>query len=191
VRSTVGAAVLRPEKTASITEAVLAELAEVGYARLSMEAVARRAGVGKSALYRRWPGKEAMATAAIGELSVPAAPQPDTGSLRGDIRAIVAGMVEWLSHPQISRILPDVVAEGVREPALAAAMRDNVSTPRRESTRVVLDRAAARGELCVSVELALDLLGAAVYWRMSVRRADHGPEYLDELAEALLRAIGT
>ncbi|MBK1787927.1 TetR/AcrR family transcriptional regulator [Prauserella cavernicola] len=191
VRDPVGAAVLRPEKTASITEAVLAELAEVGYARLSMEAVARRAGVGKSALYRRWPGKDAMAAAAIAELSVPAAPQPDTGSLRGDIRVIVEGMVAWLSHPQFSRILPDVVAEGVREPSLAAAVRDNVSTPRRDAVKVVLDRAAARGELGVSAELALDLLGAAVYWRMSVRKADCGAEYLDELTEALVRAIGT
>jgi AcrR family transcriptional regulator len=191
VRTPVGAAVLRPEKTASITEAVLAELAEVGYARLSMEAVARRAGVGKSALYRRWPGKEAMATAAIGELGVPAAPQPDTGSLRGDIRVIVESMVAWLSHPQISRILPDLLAEAAREPAVAAAFRDNLSTPRRDAVQVVLDRAAARGELGVSAELALDLLGAPVYWRMTVRQADHGPDYLDELTEALVRAIGT
>ncbi|MFC4562310.1 TetR/AcrR family transcriptional regulator [Nocardiopsis mangrovi] len=191
MRNPVGAAVLRPEKTASITEAVLAELAEVGYARLSMESVARRAGVGKSALYRRWPGKVAMATAAIGEWAVPAAPRPDTGSLRGDIRVMVEGMVAWLSHPLISRILPDMLAEAAREPAVAAAFRDNVTTPRRDAVRGVLERAAARGELGVSVDLALDLLGAPVYWRMSVRQEDHGPEYLDELVEALVRAICT
>lgn len=190
MRTPVGAAVLRPEKTASITEAVLAELAEVGYARLSMEAVARRAGVGKSALYRRWPGKDAMAAAAIAELSVPVAPQPDTGSLRGDVRVIVESMVSWLSHPQIGRILPDVIAEGVREPALATAVRDNVSTPRRDAVREVLDRAAARGELGVSADLALDLLAAPVYWRMSVRRAERGARYVDELTEALVRAVG-
>lgn len=191
MRSPVGAAVLRPEKTASITEAVLAELAEVGYARLSMEAVARRAGVGKSALYRRWPGKGAMAAAAIGELGVPAAPRPDTGSLRGDIRVIVESMVAWLSHPQIGRILPDVIAEAVREPALDTALREHVGNPRRDAVRVVLDRAADRGELAVPAELALDLLAAPVYWRMIVRRGEHGAEYLDELTEALLRAVGT
>lgn len=190
MRTPAGAAVLRPEKTASITDAVLAELSEVGYARLSMEAVARRAGVGKSALYRRWPGKDAMAVAAIAELSVPAAPRPDTGTLRGDVRVIVESMVEWLSHPLLSRILPDVVAEGVREPALAAAMRDHVATPRRDAVRGVLERAEARGELKVSVDLALDLLAAPVYWRMSVRQADRGPTYLDELTDALVRAVG-
>ncbi len=62
---------------------MLAELGEVGYARLSMEAVARRAGVGKSALYRRWPGNDAMAAAAIAELSVPAAPRPATLAMTG------------------------------------------------------------------------------------------------------------
>jgi AcrR family transcriptional regulator len=189
VREPTGAAVLRPEKTATITEAVLDELGKVGYARLSMEAVARRAGVGKSALYRRWPGKAAMAAAALGELSVPAAPQPDTGTLRGDVREMLQSMIDWLSDPRISRILPDLVAEGVREPALATAMRDSIGDPRRDTTRVVLDRARARGELSVSSELALDLLGAAVYWRMSVRQAEREPGYLDELTDAMVRAI--
>jgi AcrR family transcriptional regulator len=189
VREPTGAAVLRPEKTATITEAVLDELGKVGYARLSMEAVARRAGVGKSALYRRWPGKAAMAAAALVELSVPAAPQPDTGTLRGDVREILEGMVAWLSNPQVGRILPDLVAEGVREPALSAALQENIGTPRRDTVRGVLERAERRGELAVSMEMALDLLGAAVYWRMSVRQAEREPGYLDELTDAMVRAI--
>jgi AcrR family transcriptional regulator len=57
-RTPTGAAVLQPEITKAITGAVFDELADQGYARLSMEAVAKRAGVGKSALYRRWPSKQ-------------------------------------------------------------------------------------------------------------------------------------
>lgn len=190
-RAPTGAAVLQPEKTASITDAVLTELAENGYARLSMEAVARRAGVGKSALYRRWPSKRDMVAVALGELSVPAAPHPDTGSLHGDVRAMLVGMLDWLTHPQVARILPDVSSEGVREPELAEALRLAVGDPRRATARAVLDRAAARGELAVSVDLALDLLGAPLYWRLSVRHAELEPGYLDELADALTRAIST
>ena len=59
-RTPTGAAVLQPEVTQAITDAVLHELAEQGYGRLSMEAVAKRAGVGKSALYRRWASKDEM-----------------------------------------------------------------------------------------------------------------------------------
>jgi AcrR family transcriptional regulator len=190
MRRPTGAAVLQSAKTASITEAVLVELADHGYARLSMESVARRAGVGKSALYRRWPGKSEMVAAALGALSVPAAPSPDTGSLHADLRILLEGMLAWLTHPQVARILPDVSAEGVREPALAEALRVAVGEPRRAAAAVALERAAERGELAVSVDLALDLLGAPLYWRLSVRHAELGPGYLDELADALLRAIG-
>jgi AcrR family transcriptional regulator len=188
-RTPTGAAVLQPDKTASITDAVLAELAASGYGRLSMEAVARTAGVGKSALYRRWPGKREMVAAALGALSVPSEPPPDTGTLRGDVRGLLDGMLAWLTHPQIARILPDVSAEAVREPELAEALRTAVGSPRRDAARVVLDRASARGELGVSPELALDLIGAPLYWRLSVRHAGVEPGELDELADALTRAL--
>jgi AcrR family transcriptional regulator len=189
-RTPTGAAELKPEKTASITEAALEVLAETGYAKLSMEAVAKRAGVGKSALYRRWPGKQEMVTSALGELSVPAVPQPDTGTLRGDIEVLLRAMHDWLTHPLIARILPDLSAAAVREPELATWMRIAVGDPRREAARAVLDRAAARGELAASPDLALDLLGAPIYWRLSVRHTEVEPGYLDELADALTKAIG-
>ncbi|WP_433504050.1 TetR/AcrR family transcriptional regulator [Pseudonocardia halophobica] len=188
-RTPSGAAVLQPAKTASITTAVLEELAGSGYGRLAMEAVARRAGVGKSALYRRWPGKPEMVTAALSELSVPAVPTPDTGTLRGDLRVLVEAMHEWLTHPLIARILPDVSSEAVRNPDLADALRRTVGDPRRDMARPVFDRAAARGELAVDVDLALDLVGAPLYWRLSVRHVPLTPGYLDDLTDALLRAL--
>ena len=190
VREPSGAAVLQPAKTAAITAAVLAELCGSGYARLSMEAVARRAGVGKSALYRRWPGKQEMVTAALGELSVPLVPVPDTGTLRGDVRVLLDGMLAWLTHPQVARILPDVTSEAVRNPELAEALRAAVGTPRREASAVALRRAEERGELGVSIDVALDLLGAPLYWRLAVRHTDVPDGYLEELAEALTRAVG-
>ena len=188
-RTPTGAAVLQPEKTASITEAVLAELAEAGYGRLSMEAVARRAGVGKSALYRRWPGKAEMVTAALSELSVPAVPTPDTGTLRGDLGVLVEAMHAWLTHSLIARILPDVSSEAVRNADLAEALRRTVGDPRRDMARPVLERAAARGELALDVEMALDLVGAPLYWRLSVRHVPLTPGYLDALTDALVRAL--
>ena len=127
-----GAAVLRPEMTAAITEAVLDELAEQGFSRLSMEAVAKRAGVGKSALYRRWASKQDMALAVIAEFSVAKATFPDTGSLRGDMRAALDALMDWLTHPRFSRILPDLVAEMARNPELAALVESMTGGPRRD-----------------------------------------------------------
>ncbi|MEV7092359.1 TetR/AcrR family transcriptional regulator [Amycolatopsis sp. NPDC051045] len=187
-----GAAVLQPEVTRAITDAALRELAEQGYGRLSMEAVAKRAGVGKSALYRRWRSKHEMITAVVAEFSVPRADVEDTGSLRGDVRAMLQAVLDWLTHPLFSRILPDLVAEGARNPELAESVRTSIGGPRRDRAEVMVRRAITRGELPedLDVEMALDVLAAPIYWRLVVRQAPAGPDYLDRLVEYALRALG-
>ncbi|AQZ61540.1 Transcriptional regulator, TetR family [[Actinomadura] parvosata subsp. kistnae] len=190
-RTPTGAAVLQPSVTRAITEAVLDEWAEQGYGRLSMEAVAKRAGVGKSALYRRWPSKQEMAMSVISEFTVGSATVPDTGSLRGDVRAILDVLMEWMTHPRFRRILPDLVAEAARNPELADASIAMIGTPRRERARPMFERAIERGELPpdTDVELALDLVAAPIYWRLTVRGVEAGPGYLDALADTLLAAL--
>ncbi|WP_433518891.1 TetR/AcrR family transcriptional regulator [Nonomuraea sp. CA-143628] len=190
-RTPTGAAVLQPGITKAITEAVLDELAEQGYARLSMEAVAKRAGVGKSALYRRWPAKQEMAMSVISEFSVARATVPDTGSLRGDLRETLDALMEWLTHPRFSRILPDLVAEMARHPELGDVVKAMVGVPRRDRAMVIFQRAIERGELPADadVDLALDLFAAPIYWRLTVRAVEPGPDYLDRLTEMILRAL--
>jgi AcrR family transcriptional regulator len=190
-RTPSGAAVLQPEITRSITEAVLGELSERGYARLSMEAVAKRAGVGKSALYRRWTSKKDMALAVVAEFSVGQAEFVDTGSLEGDIRALVEAIAQWLTHPRFSSILADLVAEMARSPELGDVVEDMIGRPRRERGRAVLLRAIDRGEVApdIDMELALDLLAAPIYWRLLVRDGTLEAGYLDELTEMLMRAL--
>ncbi|KAK1177667.1 TetR/AcrR family transcriptional regulator [Streptomyces sp. NBS 14/10] len=191
-RAPSGAAALRADKTAAIAEAVLDELAEHGYGRLSMEAVAKRAGVGKSALYRRWPSKQAMIIAVTSELSVELAEAPDTGSLRGDVLAMLGAVADWLTHPRFSRIFPDLIAEANRDPELAQALARSIGEPRRSRVTEVLDRAVRRGELPPDTdrELALDLLGALVYWHVSIRGVRPGADYLERTADTVLRALG-
>ncbi|MGW4519656.1 TetR/AcrR family transcriptional regulator [Amycolatopsis sp. NPDC004378] len=191
-RTPTGAAVLQPEVTQAITDAVLHELAEQGYGRLSMEAVAKRAGVGKSALYRRWKSKEEMIAAVVTEFSVSRAVLEDTGSLRGDLRATLQAVLDWLTHPLFSRILPDLVAEAARNPEQARATSENIGGPRREVAEVMLRRAMTRGELPadLDLEMAMDVLAAPIYWRLVVRQAPAEPDYLDRLVEFALRALG-
>lgn len=190
-RPPTGAAVLQPHVTTAISEAVLDELAEQGYARLSMEGVAKRAGVGKSALYRRWPGKQEMVVAVLSEYSVPLAAVPDTGSLRTDVRATVQAVHDWLTHPLTRAILPDLVAEGARNPDLAQALTAAVGDQRRNLGAATLHRAIDRGELPadVDLELALDFLAAPTYWRAIVRATELSPDYLDRLTTHILRAL--
>ncbi|MFC5834105.1 TetR/AcrR family transcriptional regulator [Nonomuraea insulae] len=192
-RTPTGAAVLQSTVTEAITEAVLDELSEQGYARLSMEAVAKRAGVGKSALYRRWASKQEMAIAVIAEFSGEQVRVPDTGSLRGDLRASLDTVTEWLTHPRFSRIMPDLVAEMARNPELGKVVEVMAGAPKRERTVVMLRRAIERGELPpdLDVEIALDLIAAPVYWRVIVRAVEAEPGYLDKLTDLLLRALSS
>ncbi|MEU6645340.1 TetR/AcrR family transcriptional regulator [Saccharomonospora sp. NPDC046836] len=186
-----GAAVLQAGITAAITDAVLAELVERGYARLSMEGVAKRAGAGKSALYRRWRTKQEMVLAVLAEVSVPMADVADTGTLRGDLRAMVSAVASWLTEPPFSRIIPDLVAEATRTSELAKAIATTIGEPRRALTRPKLERAMARGELPADtdLEMAQDLVAALIYWRMVVRQAPVEQDYLDRVTDTALRAL--
>jgi AcrR family transcriptional regulator len=190
-RAATGAAVLQPQITAAITEAALDELAEHGYGRLSMEAVAKRAGVGKSALYRRWPSKQDMVVAVLSEISIPAAKTEDTGSLRGDLRVTLQAVHEWLTEPRVATILPDLTAEARRNPVLAKAIETTIGRPRRALGAATLQRAIDRGELPgdTNLELALDLVAAPIHWRVNVRHVSVEPGYLEDLTEHLLRAL--
>ncbi|EWC59845.1 Transcriptional regulator, TetR family [Actinokineospora spheciospongiae] len=190
-RAPTGAALLQPHITSAITDSVLHELAARGYGRLSMEAVAKRAGVSKSALYRRWPSKQDMVIAVLSEFSVAQAEVSDTGSLRGDLLATLRAVRDWVTHPRFATILPDLVAEATRNPTLAGAIAATIGEPRRALGAVPLRRAIDRGELPadLDLELALDLVAAPVYWRLTVRQAPAPPDYLDRLADHIVRAL--
>src|ERR1700749_1860282 len=110
-RTATGGAALRPRVTDAITEATFTELAGAGYARLSMEGVARRAGVGKAALYRRWSSKQEMLEELIRaavEDTLP--PIPDTGALRTDLRELLGTYRGQLAHPVVSSVGPALLA---------------------------------------------------------------------------------
>ena len=89
---------LQLEVTEAITDAFFEELADVGYGRLSIDAVARRAGVGKAAIYRRWKSKLDLTVALISDVAVRAIDVPDTGTLLDDVREYLNRGREALTH---------------------------------------------------------------------------------------------
>ncbi|WP_412543638.1 TetR/AcrR family transcriptional regulator [Longispora sp. K20-0274] len=186
-----GAAVLQEDVTEAIAAAAFAELAEVGYGRLSIEAVARRAGVGKTAVYRRWPAKSAMVIDLVTQVAVRAADTPDTGTLHGDVVAYLEITRDALDHPLVARIAPDLLAEAHRNPELAEALATGVGGARRERVAAILHRAVARGELPADTDVALglDLLAGPLYWRTAIVREPTGPDYVRRLADKVVAAL--
>lgn len=189
-----GGTALRQGVTDAITAATFEELAESGYARMSMDAIARRAGVGKAALYRRWKSKEAMLVDLIGHAvrsGIP--PTPDTGALRTDLREMFGNFRAQLSNPLVARIGPALLAEASQQGALGLALQEQVATPRRAAALKVLRAAIDRGELPRNLdqELAMDLLMAPLAFRLLIMRGPADDPYLDTLThsiEAALRA---
>ena len=189
-----GGAALRQGVTDAITAATFEELAESGYARMSMDAVARRAGVGKAALYRRWKSKEAMIVDLIGHAvrsSLP--PTPNTGALRTDLRELLGSIREQLSNPLIARIGPSLLAEATQRGALGLALQQEIAVPRRAAALKLLRAAMDRGELPADLdeELAMDLLMAPLAFRLLIMNGSASDAYLDTLTrsvEAALRA---
>lgn len=183
---------LRDDVTAAIRDAVFAELAAVGYARMSIEGIARRAGVGKAAVYRRWRSKLPLVLDVVSAVAVQGMPTPDTGGLLGDVRLVLEVTSRALRHPMASQIIPDLLAEAARNPEIAEALRTALRDTQYTITEAVVRAAVARGELPedVDLSLAVDLLAGPVYWRLAVFRSPVSGAELDRLAAATVAALG-
>ncbi|MCP2327388.1 AcrR family transcriptional regulator [Hamadaea flava] len=190
-RPPAGAAVLRPEITAAVTAALLQELSEVGFGRLSIERVARRAGVTKSAVYRRWDSKLDMVLELVTSALEQNIALPDTGTLHGDVRLVVTLVGRALTHPLAAKIVPDLLAEAARNPRVHQTLHDVIRSYQHKTSDLLVNRAIARGELPTGTDpdLVTDLLVGPVYWRTAVMRGSGEPAYLDQLASAIISAV--
>ena len=138
------------ELNAAIFEATLAELAEAGYMRLAMERVATRAGASKVSLYRRWPSRAELVIAALRHHYGGPEPTPDTGTLRGDVLALLRLGADRLNGV-FGVAARGLMAETLTDPGRTAAVRPAMFTSRNRVMREILDRAAARGEIRADV----------------------------------------
>ncbi|MGH3558254.1 MAG: TetR/AcrR family transcriptional regulator [Mycobacterium sp.] len=190
-RRPAGAAMLQENVTAAIGEALLAELAASGYARTSMEAIARRAGVGKAALYRRWPSKDAMVIDLLGRIVAESVlVTPDTGSLRGDLNQFITGLHRQLSNPLVTAIGPGLLAEVAHPSDLADRLLETVREPRLAVGKTVLRNAIERGELPkdLHMDVAADLLAGPLALRMLIL-GGATEDYLSALIPAIEAAL--
>ncbi|MFE3075430.1 TetR/AcrR family transcriptional regulator [Nocardia tengchongensis] len=170
----------------SVREATVALLAEVGYAGLRVQDVATRAGVGKAALYRRWPSKAALALHhLIGDLR----PREyrDTGSLRGDLREVAADFVERMANPRVRAVLPELMADLMRDGTLQTVFEDVCLLPERELIRAVAERALERGDLAELPDLAwahAQFAGPVFLW-LTMLGGQGDPALIDRVADSV------
>ncbi|MGP4017669.1 TetR/AcrR family transcriptional regulator [Saccharopolyspora sp. 5N708] len=130
----------------AIFQAVLAELAEHGYAKLTMEGVAERAKTGKASLYRRWPTRMELVMDAVCHLLPDASSTPDTGSLRGDLLAVLREIAELLAGPA-GEALRGVLSDVLHDPVRTAETRRHSQGAGRRRMQEITQRAVERGEI--------------------------------------------
>lgn len=139
-----------PGRGKKVRDAVLAatrrELRETGYAGLSVENVARRAGVHKTTVYRRWTDRESLIVDAVSEEIGEDIPIPDTGAFEADLRALARAFVRWASSDPGRAILATLLSDAVRIPEIAEVRR-RIFEVRLQRARPVVERAIERGEV--------------------------------------------
>jgi len=148
-----------------VLDAVLAELAERGYALLSMEAVAQRAGVNKTTIYRRWPTKPELVLHALQELSIRSVAVPETGTVREDLIQTLRQLSTGMSSPLGRNLMVRLQVESTNEEV--AAIGRSLIDKREAVMAEVVRRAIDRGELPRSTDpqfLLLTLSGAVQHW---------------------------
>jgi AcrR family transcriptional regulator len=128
----------------AILQATLDELTEVGYGGLTIDRVAARAHTNKTAIYRRWPSRAALAVAAHRHATT-TEELPDTGDLRADVLALLNAAARRISSPQ-GEVLHILAAEMGNEPDLVREAREQMLASSLSRWLTVLGRAVARGE---------------------------------------------
>jgi AcrR family transcriptional regulator len=177
-------------------KAVLDAAAELllarGLSAVSMDAVAERAGVSKATIYRWWPTKETLALDALFTEWAAASPYPrDTGTLRGDLLALLRPWARLASTRPYGRVIAALLTEAQTDPVFAAEYRHRVVEPRRDEARAIFRRAIERGEIpaVTKIEVAIDLLYGPLYHRLLHGHAPLNDRFTQDVIDMALSGI--
>lgn len=175
----------------AILQATRELIAERGIHEFRTEDVAARAGVGKGAIYRRYPSKDELVTAAVAALVDEEIRVPDTGSTRSDLLALMREAVELYRGSLPGRLMPNLVSAMSQRPELARTVHDGFLTGRREALTQVLVRGIERGDLRpdLDLEFALDVFGGPLFYRLLITGGPIDDQLAGAVAELILRGF--
>jgi AcrR family transcriptional regulator len=175
----------------AILAATLELIAEVGVHEFRTEDVAARAGVGKGAIYRRYGSKDDLVTAAVAAVVSEEIEIPDTGSTREDLLVLMREAVELYCGSLAGRLMPNLVGAMAQKPELARAVRESFLSGRRVALAAVLQRGVERGDLRpdVDVELALDVLGGPLFYRLLITGGPLDEQLAEGVADLIVRGF--
>jgi AcrR family transcriptional regulator len=174
----------------AVLQATVELVGKTPYAELSVDAIARRAGTSKPAIYRRWPSKAHLVHEAVFPLD-DATELPDTGTLTGDVREMVRRTVEVLTAPAAIAALPGLVGEMAADLTLHAALLERFSGILSSGLTERLYDAAARGEVRPDVSAAdlTEAVAGITFLRLLTRGANLDDAWVDRTTTLITRGI--
>jgi AcrR family transcriptional regulator len=179
------------DRTRAIMRTTLELAQEIGYAKLSIEAVAARTGVGKHTIYRRWPSKGALFLDAVLTSHETGLDYPDTGDIVADLRQQIHAAVDLLGRPPLGPLYQALVGEAQHNPSVAAALHERFIRPQTDRTVARLRRAQQQGQLSPEFDLdvAMDILSGPLYFRFLITQEPLTHEYVDRVLDVLLAGM--
>ncbi|WP_320773849.1 TetR/AcrR family transcriptional regulator [Streptomyces sp. CRN 30] len=180
-----------PDLTRAIMRTTLDLGQELGYAGLSIEAIAARAGVGKHTVYRRWPSKGALLLDSVLSLAQSTLDYPDTGDVAADLREQIHAAVDLLATAPVRPLFQALVGEAQQDPAVAAALNERFIAPQASKTVARLEAARDRGQLApdFDLDLAMAVLSGPLYFRLLITQEPLTHAYVDRILDALFAGM--
>jgi AcrR family transcriptional regulator len=178
-----------PKVRAAVLAATLSELTDNGYAGLTVDNVARRAGVHKTTVYRRWKDRETLVADTVIDLAAVRVPLPDTGDIDADLRQLARSFVRFLNSPAGKAVAAATLSDAGRIPEIADAKRRFFSD-RFQRAEPVVSAAIMRGALPAGTDPAelVRTLVAPIYLRLLVTAEPIDQTTADNAARAALAA---
>jgi AcrR family transcriptional regulator len=180
-----------PRRREAILRAAIELVAEVGYDRMTVEALASRAGVSKPTIYRRWPGgKKEIVLDAIRTKHADADALPDQGSLRGDLLALLQTMIEHIHED--AHLAGGLISQLRDSEELSTLLREEVVVYERCRVDKLIERAVARGELAPDARITPlfhDLAGSLIFSRAVITGEALDRAFLFELVDHVLLPV--
>ncbi|HEX5204828.1 TetR/AcrR family transcriptional regulator [Paractinoplanes rhizophilus] len=180
-----------PQTRDAILAAAFELCHERGYAAVTIEGVAARAGVGKQSIYRWWPSKGLLVLDAFRDHLDPRLATPPAADLPlAGLPELLQRTAALLSDPRYGRMLADLVAAAQHDPALAKDFHEKVYRPNREGTLDRIHRAQRAGELRdIDPDLVADLLFGPLWFRLLLMQSPPTPEYANRVIETTLAGL--
>ena len=181
-----------PQTDRAILRATVELLAEVGYLDVSVAEVARRAGVSKPTVYRRWARKSQLVVEALVTQMLPDNATP-SGSAGEELLALPEQLISTLTRTPLGRVLPGLVAEMAADAELAHSYRELVIGPNRSRWRAAVERGIGRGELAsdTDVDLVLNALAGPLYFSLLITGDPIDDYYARAAVDLVLARYGT